>query len=432
VTVDRQFLTAVERYLDDRAGDLTVAYLEDALSRTAQVPQRPWWSSPERWLPVDLTLRRVPFAPVNLRAIALLLLAALLVAAGVVYVVGSQHRLPSPFGIARNGATVVGMDGDLFRFEPGAGRLTPLIAGPSWDVLGAFSRDGTRIAFWRFASDPTVGPEQPMTITIADADGTNIRELTAPVSGNDWADWSPDGTAIVYMSRDDAGHAVLHVLDVASTRSSTIDVGLSVRSSLIAWRPPDGRELVFRADSTTEHQVLAVRPDGTGLRVVSEDCDCDVAGVSPDGATLTITRWDDDGPRIFLLDLTTGTERLLPIPLLRMSRGGVFSPDGKLLAFPLLRHVAENQTAYQVAVVALGGSGDPRLLGPEVTLPPNSDEAFVTLGFTPDGSAVLAAYPDDPSSPTNTIRSLPIDGSPGLVIGRGTFATTDVQRLALP
>ena len=66
-----------------------------------------------------------------------------------------------------------------------------------------------------------------------------------------------------------------------------------------------------------------------------------------------------------------------------------------------------------------------------MTLPENgSDEAFVALAFTPDGTSVLASYPDSPTSMSQTTWLLPVDGSPGTRVGRGQFTSIDIQRQA--
>ena len=179
---------------------------------------------------------------------------------------------------------------------------------------------------------------------VAGIDGSDVRELTGPVNGTCASDWSPDGGRIVYRTQLPSGYGQLNVLDVATGTSTTLDVGSSVRCSGIAWRPPDGREIVFRGDDGVRHAVFAIRPDGTGLRQVNTqipNCDCDSgAAMSPDGATMTVTRWGDEGARIWLLDLNTGTERVLPIPPGTSARGGAFSPDGRLLVYPLLHRVS--------------------------------------------------------------------------------------------
>ena len=61
MSIDRAFVTSLERYLDDEAGEYTPAYADRVLAQTATTRQRPWWSSPERWFPMDLTVRPTPF-----------------------------------------------------------------------------------------------------------------------------------------------------------------------------------------------------------------------------------------------------------------------------------------------------------------------------------------------------------------------------------
>src|SRR4051812_3243194 len=82
-------------------------HLPEVLVETAATRQRPWWSSPERWLPVQSKLR---FSPVP-RVAWILVVLAIVIALGVaaVLVVGSRrHPLPPPFGPARNGLIVYG------------------------------------------------------------------------------------------------------------------------------------------------------------------------------------------------------------------------------------------------------------------------------------------------------------------------------------
>ena len=85
-------------------GTASPGYLDEVLASTARAPQRPWWSSPERWLPVDLTMRRPRRPAIRPRVIALLVLLALLVASIAAYPPSrTRHRLPPPFGLAQNG-----------------------------------------------------------------------------------------------------------------------------------------------------------------------------------------------------------------------------------------------------------------------------------------------------------------------------------------
>ena len=107
----------VRRYLHERAAPSGADYLEEVLAVTARTPQRRWWSSLERWLPMEIATRPVvgplPWRPV----VALLALLLALAALAVVYV-GSRPRLPEPFGLAANGALAFWRDGDIWLADP--------------------------------------------------------------------------------------------------------------------------------------------------------------------------------------------------------------------------------------------------------------------------------------------------------------------------
>ena len=147
---------------------------------------------------------------------------------------------------------------------------------------------------------------------------------------------------------------------------------------------------------------------------------------------MAIDRWDVSRiVRLSLLDLDSGNERRLPMPELHFARGGTFSPDGSMIAFPMLHRIGPDQNAYEVGIAPVDGSRPARALGHEVILPANgSDEAFVSIEFSPDGQSLVVGYPDSPTSTTNSIWLLPVDGSPGQRIGEGTFAELEIQRQA--
>ena len=178
MSVDRGFLDELERYLDDEAGDYTPAYVDRIIARTKHVRQRPGWSSLERWLPMDLTLRPAPFmVPRPSRILAVLALIVLIVAL-VAVAVGTRRPLPPPFGLARNGQVLVSIDGDILAVDPSTGRRSTMIGGPAFDFSPTYSRDGTLVLFLRGGPTDCGVPDCGLILTVANADGTNVRELT--------------------------------------------------------------------------------------------------------------------------------------------------------------------------------------------------------------------------------------------------------------
>ena len=100
MTLNDGFDRTVSDWLDEQAGHGMPDYLDETLARTTRTRQRPWWSSLERWLPVQTTLRFAPALP------------------GVAWLAGRprsassrsalpssssarRHRTPAPFGLAR-------------------------------------------------------------------------------------------------------------------------------------------------------------------------------------------------------------------------------------------------------------------------------------------------------------------------------------------
>ena len=81
MTARDDFNGIVSDWLDDQAGRGAPDYLDEVLARTTRTRQRPAWSSLERWLPVQTTLRFIPVPRVAWVLSMLALVAAIGVAA---------------------------------------------------------------------------------------------------------------------------------------------------------------------------------------------------------------------------------------------------------------------------------------------------------------------------------------------------------------
>ena len=97
------------------------------------------------------------------------------------------------------------------------------LTSDGFDVEPTFAPDGKRIAFGRSTEDVEVARE---SIHVVRTDGTGLRQVVPPTAGLEHPDWSPDGRWILF------------------------NIGPEVRST------PDAGS------------IFAVRPDGTGLRLL--------------------------------------------------------------------------------------------------------------------------------------------------------------------
>ena len=152
--LDRELNAYLHARATSRAPD---GLLVAALGQVEATSQRPGWLVLDRWLSAQTTVR---LARVT-RGGARLALAALLIALAVaaVVIVGSQHRLPPPFGLAKPGLVVYTWADHLFVMnEDGSGRRQ-LTFGPDSDFHPTWSPDGTLIAYWSYGAGSIECPE---------------------------------------------------------------------------------------------------------------------------------------------------------------------------------------------------------------------------------------------------------------------------------
>lgn len=296
MTTERRLSGDLPTILGDLARGPYPDYIDDVLTTTARLRQRPAWTFPERWLPMVEIARQpvlVPRLPWRSVAMAMLLIALLL--AAVAMFVGSQTRVPAPFGPARNGLVAYEAGGDIFTADPVTGEATPILTGPEADVGPRFSLDGTRIVFER-----KIDFARGQLYTVR-SDGTDLRLLTpepltlAPGDfGRAWEkyEFSPDGQAVLIATLAEGvpGIAIARA-DGSGVRH--LDVGMA--ASEPSFRPPDGAEILFVGRGSMGRGIFALDPSGADvrtIRILTPGYDLAGANWSPDGSRIAYWSWD--------------------------------------------------------------------------------------------------------------------------------------------
>jgi dipeptidyl aminopeptidase/acylaminoacyl peptidase len=425
MTARSDFNVVISDWLEDQAGCGAPDYLDDVLARTTRTRQRPAWSSLERWLPVQTTLR---FTPVP-RIAWLLVVIALLVAIGVAALaVGSrQHPLPPPFGPAGNGSVVFGgTDNDIHRLDPFSGATAALITGSTSDRNPSMAPDGTRFLFLR---DSTVsgadGNFEPI-VMVANADGSDPRPLTGPLANFDtdaWsrsAEWSHDGSRIAVASDVDGKPAVV-VFTIDGSRKPIVVDMRGMRAVFMSFRPGD-RELTFLGDKGDSTGLYAVGADGQGFRTIL-DPSGDYASLSPDGTKLAyqgVGASPSTFGAIHVVDVATGVETIPAFAPATTSADDnpSWSPDGTRLLFQRYR-----SGTYRMAVAPAAG-GAVVEIGPVRAM--NGGER-VGAQFSPDGLHVMAHYDGDKSTWLMDVTG----ANDGTKLSSGIAETATWQRLAI-
>jgi Tol biopolymer transport system component len=459
MTAHDDFNGMLSDWLDDQAGRGAPDYVDEILVRTIRTRQRPSWSSLERWLPVQLTFTsRV--APFGRLAWTLLVIALIALAAAVLLLAGVGRRPLPHFGSAANGP-IAFVDGGNLRVAAADGaNPRTLVSLPDGAEQLTFSPDGTRMAYRTMGSVPT------MIVANADGSGAVAVASSPALATREPFGWSPDSRRLVFtivIVTDKIG--TIDVMDADGSHMGQLILGPAAEAMdrfHPAWSPSGEWISFFSTEANGYVGLNVIHPDGTGeRRLATSPINPDIVDAtwSPDPATNRVVYVTggsvamlrpplDDGDyqdisaspsgklvmyresglkgyfQIHVLDLGTGADRVLPAsPAGAAQTGPGFSPDGIHVVY--LRVSAG--LIFRLVVAPLDGSS----VGTELPLRGTLGDDRPTInnyGFTPDGSAVLAN-----ELIANVEWLLPIDGSPGTVIARGTAAydaLSTVQRLA--
>jgi hypothetical protein len=394
MTSPRRFEQDLPALLDDLYVAGTPDYRDDLFRATARTRQRPAWSFLTRWLPMDLTMRRLPTVPAPWQVIGAALLIALLLATTLLLVVGSQHRVPPPFGPAGNGLILGSSSGDIFVRDTATGESRLLIGGADGDSEPGASPDGMLIGFTR-----TVGNDQ--YLTVADIDGTHVRRVLDSPLVAAWAQWAPDSRHIGVITHAN-GDNHFHLVSTEGGPETVADIGDLIPYEF-QFRPPDGHEIAVRAFDRGQTDVYLMNLDGTNVRKLglhsngASGSDRDLSGLSwsPSGDRLGFNAIVHDGPsgvdHLRLRVLTIATMRHVEFPAPSDSSINQafpsWSPDGTQI---LVQRFTEEKG--WLGLLPADGSSAGRDIGPAIAF---DTDGGLDQGWSPDGRTIILRFNDD-------------------------------------
>jgi TolB protein len=217
--------------------------------------------------------------------------------------------------VSNRSYTLVVADSDGYDPQTILTSKQPLMS-PSW------SPDGTQVAYVSFE-------KKTAEIYLQDV-ATGSRRMLASFKGINGAPrWSPDGRRLVLtLSRD--GNPEIYTMDVKTGALTRLTTNLAIDTEP-AWSP-DGKSIVFTSSRGGSPQLYRMSSaGGKAQRLTFEGKYNADADFSPDGSKLAMVHGESGHYRIAVLDLKSGTLRVLTDG--RQDESPSFSPNGSIIIY---------------------------------------------------------------------------------------------------
>ena len=323
--------------------------LGQVLARTARTPRRRTWRLLEGLNAMQATMR-VPAVPRGLILFPVALLLAIVAIA--LIAVGSERRLPAPFGLARPGLIAYEQDGDITLANPDGSGQVVLASGPIYGFAPTWSHDGSRLAYWSAANW-----DKPATLVVVHPDGRDPLEVVSGViAPSPRISWSPDGRRLAFSAQVGVAYRIM-VAEIG--RAGATPVGdETVQGTNPVWSP-DGRTIAFTGGSSyRDTAIYLVGDEGADMRrltTVNDSLELGDYDWSPDGSWLLFTAGSFAHHDVWIV-AADGSDQHPIAATVANEYGPVWSPDGRRIAYVSDRSVGTRTVISETLLVDVDGS----------------------------------------------------------------------------
>jgi Tol biopolymer transport system component len=211
----------------------------------------------------------------------------------------------------------------LYRMDDQGGGLQLLVQDPGIIVAPPiWSPDGKWVVY-----------HSGNNVQIVNSSGTEVREITAGTSQNLFADWSPDGDQLLFLSNRD-GQSAVYAIDLEGGEPTKL-TDSQFSSALAVWSP-DGEKVAFVSDRDGDLEIYIMNSQGDGKTRLTDSVGVDVYPKwSPDGTQIAFLSNRDGNVEIYVMNADGSDPRnLTNNPAQESTQGDFFwSLDGTQILF---------------------------------------------------------------------------------------------------
>lgn len=197
---------------------------------------------------------------------------------------------------------------DVVELTLGSGQRRRVANFPGLNTGAEYSPDGTRIAL-------TLSKDGNPELYTMDVAGVSAQRLTRTKGAESSPAWSADGRQIAYVS-DDQGSPQVYVISAEGGEPTRLTKSPSYNTEPVWSRPPAGADVAATLAVTSrvggKFQVGLYDGAGGVKAVAADGADNWEPSWAPNGRLLIFTKTQNWHSRLYLLDVITGEQLVLP------------------------------------------------------------------------------------------------------------------------
>lgn len=207
----------------------------------------------------------------------------------------------SPDGLHIAYSALVGSSSQIFIMDSDGSNVRQ-ITDSGFNVMPSWSPDGSKLVFSRSPNS-----DSPPDLYTINTDGSGLLNITNTSTMREQnADWSADGSHIIYGGSDSNGSHIYSISPDGSGRKQLTSGNGGDNEP--EWSP-DGSKIAFvRSDSTGTTRVYTMNSDGSGISKLWQPAYASnehSPSWSPDGTMVTFSKLSDNYYSIYVYDLNS-------------------------------------------------------------------------------------------------------------------------------